>query len=1287
MERQFVGKSISDIGTGRRQVGIAATSAHRRDRRSSLSLADGAEGALPVPPRALGTPDLRAQVTRGCSVASAQAVRAGADGLGAEDPFDVAVSPRRSRSVLRLFGTSSVSVGGPIHRVAPSRRHRTHLALATLCASLVSLALTATPALAVTRHVLQPASSYPFEGLTRPTGLALDQSGNSVYVVDQGADAIDKYNTSGTPEDFSALGSSQISIPHRLFMMAVDNSGSSSAGDLYVGSNETHNVLKYDSDGEPDPITPEIGPIENSSGIAVDGSGDVYVADYSNGSPSSGSVYKFDPTGHPVDFSALGTNRIAGLTGPTALVVDSQGNLYVGTAEGTHEFDSAGTPLTTLDGTEFDLGVGIDPTNDHVFIAPDGAAAGAISEYDSAANSNVFVETFGAGVFNIYSYGIAALNTNGNVYASDAENHSVHVFRPVVLPDVATGEATDLTPTTATLEGHINPAGGGDITECKFEYGGTTSYGHTASCETTPPSTLPYSAATDVHAELTGLLPGTTYHYRLDAADANGGNNGEDQTYTTAQAPSIAGLTSSNLSETTANLNAKINPNEADTTYHFEYGTTTAYGSSVPVPDADIGSGDSEQSVTAHLSALQSHATYHFRVVAENKWGTTTTEDQTFNFLPANCPNASLRQQTGASYLPDCRAYELVSPPRAGNIIFFLGGGGLAAPDAESPARFAFTGIFGAVSGTDPPNSDDTDTYVATRTDNGWVTNYVGIRGDEAPSAQSAVGSINLEKLIDFTEREAFDVGVPQPPSRLPYAWEYNGSSLGRWPSDGPDIPNAEDSEGAFQPSPNFTHLAFSSNNVAFNAEGITTGLGSAYDYNTVAGTTTLISKTASGGNIELEPTNSGGATEYLRFPARVEDPETLNPSVSTDGSHILMSTFATPQARFGYFTYPTPPAGRLYMRVNDAVTYEVSQGQDVHYVGMTADGSKVFFTSDDQLTSEDHDTSTDIYMWSEATNSLTLLSKGTEGSGNSDGCNAQWTTQCGVVAVTGAVTGDSAIASKTGEIYFYSPEQLDGDKGVENGENLYVFREGEARFVATAGPLTRVQVSPDGSHAAFVTSSQLTAANTAGFQEMYSYVASTGKIVCVSCNPNGDPPTGDVAASLDGLFMSDDGRTFFDSPDALVPQDTDKLPDIYEYVEGRPQLITSGTETEATLTTPNQVRESGLEGVSADGANVYFATYDSLVSQDENGEFLKFYDARTDGGFPFVPPPAPCAAADECHGAGSSPPSSPTITSGSDFGLGGNAHPGAGRRKSKRSKRQARTHKHHRQRKQHRHG
>ena len=51
----------------------------------------------------------------------------------------------------------------------------------------------------------------------------------------------------------------------------------------------------------------------------------------------------------------------------------------------------------------------------------------------------------------------------------------------------------------------------------------------------------------------------------------------------------------------------------------------------------------------------------------------------------------------------------------------------------------------------------------------------------------------------------------------------------------------------------------------------------------------------------------------------------------------------------------------------------------------------------------------------------------------------------------------------------------------------------------------------------------------------------STRKIVCVSCIPSGAPPTSDVGASQDGLFMTNDGRAFFTTNDALVHGDTNE--------------------------------------------------------------------------------------------------------------------------------------------------
>ena len=357
-----------------------------------------------------------------------------------------------------------------------------------------------------------------------------------------------------------------------------------------------------------------------------------------------------------------------------------------------------------------------------------------------------------------------------------------------------------------------------------------------------------------------------------------------------------------------------------------------------------------------------------------------------------------------------------------------------------------------------------------------------------------------------------------------------------------------------------------------------------------------------------------------------------------------------------------------------------------------------MFFVSFERLTPEDKDNSADIYMWSEegeqAGHPLTLISKGNNSGqaglpGNTDDCAATWTSQCNAVPIRTESESDNALAEGSGELYFYSPEQLDGARGLVGQRNVYVYRNNKVQYVTTlepyneqckevyryyrkvyevtcttVEPITRIQVSPNGNAMAFITHSQITAYDNTEAPEMYQYNPARGDVSCVSCQPTGESPPlgrlGGAEASLDGLFMSNDGRTFFYTAESLVPTDTNEKGDVYEFVGGRPQLITTGTGSETILHAGGSSRGTGLEGVSGDGVNVYFSTYSTLVGQDENGNFLKFYDARTDGGFPFEPKPAECDAADECKGASLAPPAA--IADGTGASLGNNGNYPAGK-------------------------
>ena len=271
----------------------------------------------------------------------------------------------------------------------------------------------------------------------------------------------------------------------------------------------------------------------------------------------------------------------------------------------------------------------------------------------------------------------------------------------------------------------------------------------------------------------------------------------------------------------------------------------------------------------------------------------------------------------------------------------------------------------------------------------------------------------------------------------------------------------------------------------------------------------------------------------------------------------------------------------------------------------------------------------------------------------------------------------DNAIASQGGDIYFYSPEELDGTRGAPGKRNLYVWRNDAVHHVATIesqSPASRIQVTADGKYMALVTKSMLTPYDNAGHLEMYRYDATSRKLICVSCNPDGSLPSSNVEGSQNGLYITSDGRTFFSTQDALVPPDANGIRDVYEYVDGRPQLISTGTGNDEGANAPTPI---GLVGVSADGTDAFISTYETLVAQDENGPFLKFYDARVGGGFPFNRPAAPCAAADECHGEGSSQP--PLATIGSTASLGASGSAASGDEVRRKRHRHHRKHRHHR--------
>jgi DNA-binding beta-propeller fold protein YncE len=199
------------------------------------------------------------------------------------------------------------------------------------------------------------------------------------------------------------------------------------------------------------------------------------------------------------------------------------------------------------------------------------------------------------------------------------------IYTGAIKPTVSTEAASSVTLLGATLNGTANPQG--NATTYHFDYGTTAAYGSRV-----PAADAAAGADNTSHAlsqPVSGLLPNTTYHFRIVATNAAGPTEGADQIFTTSPlAPDASTLPASGVTQTGATLNGSVNPHGVAASYHFDYGTTTSYGTSTPTQSA--GSASSSQTASAALSALAPNTLYHFRIVANGAGGNASGGDQTF---------------------------------------------------------------------------------------------------------------------------------------------------------------------------------------------------------------------------------------------------------------------------------------------------------------------------------------------------------------------------------------------------------------------------------------------------------------------------------------------------------------------------------------------------------------------------------------------------------------------------------------------------------------------------------
>lgn len=820
----------------------------------------------------------------------------------------------------------------------------------------------------------------------------------------------------------------------------------------------------------------------------------------------------------------------------------------------------------------------------------------------------------------VYHLRLVASNEDGQ---SEAVAANTFETKAVAKPTVAIDPVTTFTATTAHFSGKIEPkAPAGNpaafdvswsfqcVPDCPGLGGGTI-----------PADNVPHTVAVDA----SGLEPNTHYEVTLVATNAGGSESAGPVGFTTvATGPSAATIPAFALEGGhSALVGGRVNPHNSATTYWVEYGTTTAYGTSAPASeDAAAGAGGQDKVVTQEIGGLAAGTVYHYRLVAKNAKGEVNGEDMTFRTAaiePAeSCPNAALR--TGPSaFLPDCRAYEVVNPD-----LFGSSARAVVSTAADLPLRAVAEDGEGMIWSTNVtlPGVDGTgrgDTYRSRRTATGWtsvVASPPGSKTRRAPSV-SVWSSPDLSRMLYITFAAQIDPNDQDPVEDFqPLTF----TDLYRWNGDG-----------------SFTHVNVGSQAPAAEFENVS-----------LIGSTADASKVVFRDTKELEP---GGGFLYERsggqtIPVGLDENGAPLTSIegdgmSDDGSVVAFHAFG----------------GGVYLRnVNLAQTVHVTDDTTSFYdfESLSGDGSKLFFSTNQQEAAGDTDTSVDLYEYDAGSDAITRISAPTGGStpggpGDSNQCSGS----CDARYV--AVPHDGAA------VYFVSREQLDGSKGTAGLPNMYLAEGGTTRFVTTldpsdedSGPVfgqsgfspenRHVRLTPDGSKLIFESRARVSAYDNDGHTEVYVYDPGSREITCASCRPSGDPPTGEAylrntpfsdggSGAVDPVYVpnSDEHgqRIFFQSTDAILPQDVNGALDVYEYgtASSSPRLLSTGSDP----------HNSFYAGNGLSGRDVFIFSAETLAPQNQNQGTYNAYDARIGGGFP-VREPSICEG-EACRGAGSVKP------------------------------------------------
>lgn len=652
----------------------------------------------------------------------------------------------------------------------------------------------------------------------------------------------------------------------------------------------------------------------------------------------------------------------------------------------------------------------------------------------------------------------------------------------------------------------------------------------------------------------------------------------------------------------------------------------------------------------------------------------------------AACPNEASRVEQGSTYLPDCRAYELVTPSEKGAtqaLSFGVSFGGTSeAIPAENGERVALSSL--AYLGSNP-GSGGTQAVLSRGTAKWEMTSLqptgvgeIFFRSNVFTPDLTQVG-IDAYSSSGAVERrsptQAFQVGPPGGP------YSVVATTSGE--------PVEEQEEHLVGASRDFSHVVLSSRDKGIlPATAGATDAGAPNLYDWVDGQLHIVNVTDEGKLVSECGAVLGGGTS-------AGEPADEG-AVWGEGSSSRIFFTSPEYLDSGGITGPGCASGSehlqsLYMRVNDSETVEISKPQlqeedgvtaipcdqeiaPVMYQGASADGSEVIFATESELTPDDTschaDGDVELYAYNTITRKLTRISRGEGGTPFS-------------TAEARVALPDPAVISEDGSaVYFLANRKL-AYNAVENpgGHNLYRYDTvtGKIHYIAspevTAGTNEEGHTTPNGEFYLFPSTGVPGEPRGQGHSEMYLYDNADEMVMCVSCGPGVAPALGDATSSAIGqsgiltsgghipsfIPISEEGRNvFFDSTARLVPQDTNNDTenqidgsgqDVYEWEadgaggcaesNGCTHLISSGTDEHASV----------LLGANRNGSNVFFVTFAALVPQDTDTQ-PDIYDARIDGGFAAPAAPVRCSG-EACRLIPSAPPVISTPLSATFSGVG----------------------------------